>query len=460
MKKTLAKKSRRDRTGGTLKAPPAWLYAALGGCGATSAGAQISETTALNLSVVWACVRVISETIGSLPWITYRRTADDGKERAKQHELYSLLHDSPNSEMPAMAWKETALGHVLLWGNAYSEIVRDKSGRIAALYPITPDRVAPKRRPNGELFYEVSTQGGTVSLDFDQMFHVPGLGFDGVVGYSVIHKARESMGLTLAAEQLGSSFFGNGANVGGTLEHPGKLSDKARTNLTESVKAKHQGTKNAGSMMILEEGMKYTRVGIPPNDAQFLEIRQFQVEEICRWFRVPPHMVQHLLRATFGNIEQQSLEFVRDTIRPWCVRLEQFAQLKLVRPTEQATVFTEHLIDALLRGDALSRSQALQVQFQNGVLLLDEWRSIENRNPLENGLGKRPFVTQQQVPLDRIDELVDAKKAKPADKAPGQNDAATQLQRHLDGVREKLGDRAADREDRRIAGLISANLEG
>lgn len=458
MKKRSPTKKRRESRA-TFKNPPTWLYQALTGGTESSSGISVSEMTALNLSVVWACVRVISETIGSLPWITYKRTNDDGRERAKKHELYSLLHNAPNSEMPAMVWKETSLAHVLLWGNSYSLIGRNRSDAISELYPVTPDRVTPKRRESGQIFYEISqADGGPKIVEAEDMFHVPGLGFDGVVGYSVVQKARESMGMSSAAEQLGSSFFGNGAQIGGTLEHPGKLSDKARENLRASVKAKHQGSKNAGSMMLLEEGMKYTRIGVPPQDAQFLETRQFQVEEICRWFRVPPHKVQHLLRSTFSNIEHQSIEFVQDTIRPWCVRFEQFAQLKLVRPSEQNTVYTEHLLDALLRGDAISRSQALQLQFQNGALTLDEWRAIENRNPVPEGLGKKHFVTQQQVPLDRIDELVDAKAApKPA---PGNDDAAQQVQRHLDGVRERLGDQAAARESRRLAALLNSNLEG
>lgn len=454
-------KKRRDRTGGSLKTPQSWVYQMLSGAATTSAGVNISETTALNLSVVWACVRVISETIGSLPWITYRRSDDDGRERAKDHELYPLLHDSPNPDMPAMTWKESMLSHVLLWGNAYSEIVTDRSGAIVALWPITPDRVTPKRRVNGEIYYEVTQQDQSPAiLESDRVFHIPGLGFDGVCGYSVVRMARESLGMTSAAEQTGASFFGNGLHAGGVLEHPGKLSDKGRENIKESVKAKHQGAKNAGSFMLLEEGMKFNKLSINPQDAQFLETRQFQVEEVCRWFRVPPHMVQHLLRATFSNIEMQSLEFVRDTIRPWCTRMEQFAQFKLVRPSERGTIYTEHLLDALLRGDAISRSQALQVQFQNGVITIDEWRAIENRNPVPGGDGKKFFVTQQQVPLDRVDELAGAKAApKPAPAPPQPNDAAAQVQRHIDGVRERLGDAAAESESRRLAKLISANLE-
>jgi HK97 family phage portal protein len=449
---------KRRETRATLKNPPRWLLDALGAGGQTAAGVAVSETTALNISVVWACVRVISETIGSLPWFTYRKTDDGGRNRAPEHEIYSLLHDAPNPEMTAMTWKETSLAHCLLWGNHYSEIVRDEREHVAALFPITPDRVTVRRRDNGDIDYEISNGEKAPShLRPDQMFHVPGLGFDGLVGYSVVHKARESLGLAMASERFGASFFGNGAHAGGFLKHPGHLSPTAQKNLRESIEAVHRGSENAHKIGLLEEGMDWVSRSVPPNDAQFLETRHFSVEEICRWFRVQPHKVQHLLRSTFSNIEHQSIEHVTDTLRPWCIRLEQEANRKLLRPSEKGRVYTEHLMDALLRGDALSRSQALEVQYRNGVLLGDEWRSIENRNPLKDGLGQRPMGTVNSVPLDKLDEVLDAKNAPPEAKS---NPASDAVSRHLAGVRAALGDAAAEREARRLAGLIRENLDG
>jgi HK97 family phage portal protein len=461
VKSTKTRKPRTDKR--MLANPPQWLYSALCGGGSTSAGVSVSESSALTLSAVWACVRVISETIGSLPWMTYRRSEDGGRERATDHEIYALLHDAPNPDMTAMVWKETTVAHCLLWGNAYSEIVRDKSEHVAALFPITPDRVTVRRRlDDGRLVYEVSNAHAAPSiLQSDQVYHVPGLGFDGLMGYSVVHKARESMGLALATEKAGASFFGNGSRASGVLKHPKVLSDTGAKRLRESFNATYGGAANAGKTMILEEGMEWAATSIPNNDAQFLESRQFQIEEICRWFRVQPHKIQHLLHATFSNIEHQSIEFVTDTIRPWLVRLEQEANRKLLRPMEQGRVYTENLVDALLRGDALSRSQACEVQFRNGVLLGDEWRSIENRNPLGDGLGKRPLVTVNTVPLDRIDEQIDAKLKPAAPAAGGEGDSASNtVARHVAAVRAKLGDRAAEQESRRIARLIEANLEG
>lgn len=444
----------------TIKAPQQWLYQALAGTTATASGVSIGPETALTLSAVWACVRVISETIGSLPWFVYRRLKDGGRERAPEHEAYPLLHDQPNPDMTAMLWKETSLAHVLLWGNSYSEIVRDDSDRIVALFPIHPSRVAPMRYPSGRLFYDVTNDAmAPVTLDADQMFHVPGLGCDGLVGYSVVQKARESMGLSAAAEKFGGSFFGNGTTGGAVLKHPKVLSEAGRKNLRESVEAVRRGPDNAHRLLLLEEGMDYAATSVPPDDAQFLQTRQFQVEEICRWFRVQPHKIQHLLHATFSNIEHQSIEFVVDTLRPWMVRFEQEANRKLIRPTQQATFFTENLVDALLRGDALSRSQALEVQFRNGVLLGDEWRSIENRNSLPDGLGQRPLVTVNSVPLDRIDEQIDAKiapKAPPAGGSPGSTSDV--VARHIAAIGATRGDAAAEAEDRRLAKLIEASF--
>jgi HK97 family phage portal protein len=458
VKKT-TRKRRESRA--TLKNLPSnhQLYQALCGYGgSTASGVSVNETTALTLSAVWACVRVISETIGSLPWFVYNRLPDGGRERASDHELYYLLHDAPNPDMSAMVWKETTIAHVLLSGNAYSEIVRDNRDRIAALFPITPDRVTVRQRANHRMFYEVSNgENAPTILEAEDVFHVPGLGYDGLVGYSVVHKARESLGLGLAGEKFGASFFGNGAHAGGFLKHPGQLTAVAKKNLRESIEALHKGSENAHKFGILEEGMEWIGNTIPPNDAQFLETRTFQVEEVCRWFRVPPHKIQHLQRSTFSNIEHQGIEFVVDTIRPWLVRLEQEAHRKLLGPREQSRVYTENLVDALLRGDALSRSQACEIQVRNGAMLVDEWRAIENRNPLPDGLGTRPLVTVNTVPLDRIDETIDAK-TKPA--PPANNSARSMLDRHLDGIRETRGDAAAEAEARRLAQLISANLEG
>jgi HK97 family phage portal protein len=292
------------------------------------------------------------------------------------------------------------------------------------------------------------------------MLHVPGLGCDGLVGYSVIQKARESLGLSAAAERFGGSFFGNGSHAGGVLKHPKALGENARKNLKESVEAAHRGSDKAFRLLLLEEGMDFSATSVPPNDAQFLETRQFQVEEICRWFRVQPHKIQHLLRSTFSNIEHQSIEHVTDTLRPWLVRFEQEANRKLIRPAQRGTFYTENLLDALLRGDTLSRSQALEVQFRNGVLLGDEWRSIENRNPLPDGVGQRPIGTVNMVPLDKMDEILAAKtapKAPPAGDSGG--DAKRMIEQHLAAVGATRGDAAAAAESRRIAKLIEANLE-
>jgi HK97 family phage portal protein len=469
-------REKRDQGGGaTLTAAPQWLYQALCGGGPTASGIAVSEATALNLSVVWACVRAVSETIASLPWLTYQREADGGKQQLDNHEIAPLLRDAPNPEMSAFTWKETTVAHAMLWGNAYSEIVRSgKSDRIIALYPITPDRVTPRRLPTGQIAYDVHIDGREPrTLDYPDVYHVPGLGFDGIVGYSVVHKARESMGLAAATERFGAAFFGNGAHAGGVLKHPKTLSDKAAKHLRESWEALHRGAERSHKPALLEEGMDWQQMSVPPNDSQFLETRQFQVEEICRWFRVPPHKVQHLLRSTFSNIEHQSIEFVVDTVRPWLVRMEQQADRKLIRPSERGRVYTHNLVDALLRGDAQSRSAANEIQFRNGALSIDDWRAIENRNPLPDGQGKKYFVPLNMVPTDRLDEYLSAqiKKFSAGGNAgndaggsagaagPGATAARDLIELHLAGVRNARGDEAAAAESRRLAKFLKDHFD-
>jgi HK97 family phage portal protein len=432
-----------------------WLADALCGAPGTS-GERVTETTALSLSVVWACVRVISEDIGSLPWMTYRREGE-GREKASDHELYPLLHVRPNVEMSAFTLKETLLCHTLLWGNGYAEILRNRGDRVVGLYPLRPDMTKPVRK-GGVLKYEVrsETGGPPAYLDSADVFHVKGLSGNGVEGYPVTRMARDSMGAAMAAEKYAGSFFGNGVTPGGMLEHPGKLGPEAQKRLRQSVEASHKGASKAHRLMILEEGMKFNRWTIPPDEAQFLETRQFHIPEVCRWFRVQPHKVADLSRATFSNIEESNLDHVSGTLRPWAIKLEQEANYKLVRPAEQGDVYTELSLDAFLRGNALGRAQSNEIKFRNGILNADEWRAQDNMNALPNGEGQRFFVPMNYVPADKVDEVI-ANKAKPA--APG-GAVGEQLARHIAGVRAGRGDSAAEAEERRLLKLITEHFDG
>ena len=299
------------------------------------------------------------------------------------HQLYYLLHDEPNPEMTSFVFRETLMSHLLLWGNAYAQIIRDGRGKVLALYPLLPDRMTVDRTTDGRLYYEYRKDTGYVILRPEDILHIPGLGFDGLVGYSPIAMAKNAIGMAIATEEYGSKFFANGASPGGVLEHPGVVKDPAR--IRESWNAVYQGSGNAHRIAVLEEGMKFQSIGIPPEQAQFLETRKFQTEEICRIFRVPPHLVANLDKATFSNIEHQSISFVVHTIRPWLVRLEQGMNKALLSPSEKGQYFVGFVVDGLLRGDYSSRMQGYAVGIQNGFLSPNDVRALENMNTIEHG---------------------------------------------------------------------------
>jgi HK97 family phage portal protein len=377
-----------------------------------SSGVSVNEQTALNYSAVWAAVQRISGDVGSLPLVLYRRVGD-GKEPLRDHPTYRLLHDQPNPFMPAMVFRETLQAHALTWGNGYAEIEWRGDGRPHALWPIQPNRVTPEWTTSGVLRYKVANEKGDIYIASEDMLHVPGLGFDGTQGYGVIKMARESIGLGLAMERFGGAFFGNGATLGGTLTHPARLSPEARKNLRESFNATHQGPGRAHRLGILEEGMTYASTGVPPDDAQFLESRMFQVTEIARWFQVPPHMLADLTKSAFSNIEQQQIDYYTGTLRRWLVRWEQEINRKLV--LQQGTQFVEHVIDGLLRGDIESRYAAYAVGRQWGWLSADDVRAKENMNPLPAETGRIYLVPINMAPADRINEVID-KQVEPAPK--------------------------------------------
>jgi HK97 family phage portal protein len=385
--------------------PPGWIKA-LGGWD-TSAGVDVSPERALQVTTVFACVRILAETLASLPLHLYKRLSNDAKERAREHPLYSILHDLPNPEMTAFEFRETLMGHVATWGNGYSEIQLNKGGQVMELWPLRPDKMKIERR-DGELWYTYRLPkpdkfGRTeVILRKEQLLHVHGLGFDGIQEYNPIRLARDAVGLAMATEGYGGRFFKNGASPGGVLEHPGTLSPEAHKNLRESWEEQHKGLDRSSRLAILEEGMKYNQIGLPPETAQFLQTRKFQVSEIARFYRVPPHMVADLDRATFSNIEHQGLEFVMYTMMPWMVRWEQAIGRDLLGTAERRQYFAGFLVDALLRGDIKSRYEAYAVARQNGWMNADEIRARENLNPMPDGQGQIYLVPLNMVPADQV----------------------------------------------------------
>ena len=375
--------------------------------GGSTAGKNVSETSAMQMTAVYACVRILSEAVAGLPLHLYRYGDKGTKEKAIDHPLYHLLHDEPNPEMTSFIFRETLMTHLLLWGNAYAQIIRNGKGEILALYPLMPNRMKVDRDRSGEIVYEYTrsscdagtSSGSVVLLKAKDVLHIPGLGFDGLVGYSPIAMARNAIGLAMATEEYGAKFFANGATPGGVLEHPGVLKDPAR--VRESWNSVYQGSGNSHRIAVLEEGMKYTPIGIAPNEAQFLETRKFQINEIARIFRVPPHMVGDLEKSSFSNIEQQSLEFVKYTLDPWVVRWEQSIHRALLAKDEKDTMFVKFNVDGLLRGDYASRMNGYAVGIQNGFMSPNDVRELENMDRIPEELGgDRYLCNGNMTPLE------------------------------------------------------------
>jgi HK97 family phage portal protein len=424
----------------------------------TSSGTGISVTadTALNYSVFWACVNNISTDVASLPLFHYKNEPNGGKVKLKSHKLYKLLHDAPNPEMDSMAFRETLQSHVLTWGNGYAEIMRDGAGQVAELWPITPDRVSVHRGQTGRLYYQVTRgSGGMDILAAEQMFHLHGLGYDGVMGYSIVARARETIGLGMAAQGFGETFFGNGASFGGVISLKTQLTEQAEESFRKKMQAQHGGVERAHKFLLLGNDAEYTRLGIPPNDAQFLETRQHQVEEICRWFRMPPHKVQHLLRSTNNNIEHQGIEYGVDTIRPWCVRWERAILRQLIAPSERTIQSVEHKMDALYRGDAMSRSQLYAGGRQWGYYSVNDVRRMENLDPIPD--GDVYLSPQNMAPADRLDDIIDKQvepDPTPTAPMPAQRDDAQVAALMADAIRAALAEveaRVADTTEKYVA---------
>ena len=330
--------------------------------GRSAAGQTVNQRTAMQVTAVYACVRILAESIAGLPLHVYRYK-DKGKEMVTDHPLYPLLHD-----------------------------------RVKWLYPLMPDRMDVRRDDAGQLVYIYTRYldefGGKqryeeVKLRPDQVLHIPGLGYDGLIGYSPIAMAKNAIGMTMAAEEFGSSFFANGATPSGLLEHPGVVKDPEK--VRQSWHAQFSG-KNSHNVAVLEEGMTYKPMSVPPNDAQFLETRKFQIDEIARIFRVPPHMVGDLDKSSFSNIEQQSLEFVKYTLNPWVIRLEQAMHKALLLPSEKQNYFIKFNVDGLLRGDYQSRMNGYAVGRQNGWLSANDIREMENLNPISEEEGGNLYL--------------------------------------------------------------------
>lgn len=361
--------------------------------GNTNANKRVSERTAVSLTAVYACIRVLAEAVAQLPLHLYKITEDGKRVKATDHPLYFLLHDEPNPEMTSFTFREVAMTHLLIWGNFYAQKITNGKGELIGLYPLMADKMTVGRNESGQIYYQYrhsKNEAGkakeeTVNLKAKDVFHVPGMGFDGIVGYSPLAMAKNAIGTTLACEEYGSKFFVNSAAPSGVLEHPSTLKDPKK--VRESWNDLFSGSANSSRVAVLEEGMTYKPISITPEQVQFLETRKFQNGEIARIFRVPGHMIGDLEWTTYANIEQQSLEFVKYTLDPWLVRWEQAIARQLLNEEAKRTYYAKFNVDGLLRGDYQSRMQGYALGRQNGWYSANDIRNLENMEliPEEEG---------------------------------------------------------------------------
>ena len=366
--------------------------------GKSISGATVNEMTAMRVSAVYACVRILAESIAALPLHVYKYKEGGGKERDVNHPLYFLLHDAPNNDMTSFIFREVLMTHLLLHGNCYAYIQRENSGKVARLYPLMPENMKIERDDNNEVVYQYTPtaregqfqKSAAITLRRHEVLHIPALGFDGIQGFSPIAMARNAIGVAIATEEFGAKFFENGARPSGILKHAGVIKDPSK--LRDSWNAAYGGTGNTGKVAVLEEGVTYESISIPPNDAQFLDTRKFQLSEIARIFRVPPHMLADLEKATFSNIEQQSLEFVKFSLNPWVIRWEQGLNKSLMTENERGKYFVKFNVDGLMRGDYQSRMQGYAIGRQNGWLSANDIREMEDMNLISEADGGNYYL--------------------------------------------------------------------
>lgn len=391
---------------------------------ARQAGVTVNEDTAMTLPEWWACVSVISRTVAALPWGVYERSSQGRKP--VEGTISWLLNNQPNPEMTAFAFREALVAHVLNWGNGYAEIQRDLSGRPAALWLMTPDRVTPERREtDGALVYRVRSDDGTdVTLEAANVLHLHGLGFDGLCGYSPVRMAARSIGVGIAQDTFGQAFYANGTVFGSVVEMPGGMSPDQITAAENYLNAKHKGPDKAFSVRVAPNGSKVHPMGMPLTDAQFIESRQMSITVAARWLGVPPHKIADLSRSTNNNIEHQGIEFVTDAIVPWTIRLEQEANIKLFGARSQGRIYTKMSVNALMRGDAKSRAEFYRTMTQIGAMSINEVRALEDMNSIGSD-GDALLVQLNQTTLEHLVENPGGEKAKPVE-PPAEQPAITE----------------------------------
>jgi HK97 family phage portal protein len=382
-----------------LSNPAQWLIDLSGG-EKTVSGERVTAPKSLSVAAIFACVRNLSEDCAKLKFITYKRNDDESRDRAVDHELYSILRDEFNDEMTAMAGRTAVTACAMLYGNGYAEITRKNNGKILGFIPLHPVNVTAKRKNDTKkLYYEVRKDDGTTRDVFPRdMIVITGFGFNGIIGEMISSVGKESIGLCIATDKFASSFFGNGANVSGILKHPGSPRAEQRKIIRDSVFKKHEGSANANKILLVWDGMEFTPTSVDPQKAQAVESRQFQVEEVCRWFRMPPHKIFHLARAQgWSTLEQTNMDYLIDTLQPWLERWEQEIQRKCLKDTPE--YYVEHLPESLLRMDAKTRAEVNRIEVFAGRRSINEWRRQDN----EPGIGPEGdtyWIQSSMIPVE------------------------------------------------------------
>jgi len=397
----------------TLRSPAAWFLEALFGQREASSGVRVSEATALGLSAYYCGVNMIAGTCGSLPLNVYK---SDGKKRDvwAQHPAHRLLHTEPNPEMTAMSMRQTWITHALARGNAYGEILWDSRNNPEQIWLLPPHLTKPRRDDRGQLWYEIRPWDKEVRyLKPEDVLHIPGMGYDGIMGYGLIQVARDAIGLNSAQDQYAAKFFRNGGNISGVVETDSVLTDGQFTRLKSEIAEKLQGLTNAHRIAVLEAGLKFKSMNPTHRDTQLVEERRFTVEDWARWLNMPPHKLKEMTHATFSNIEHQNIEWVVDTIRPWLVRFEQEFNRKLFR--KQSMFYTKHVVDGLLRGDQKARFDAYSIARNWGWMSANDVLELEDRNPLPGKLGDMYLVPLNMVPAEKAGEDKTTAPAAPPD---------------------------------------------
>jgi HK97 family phage portal protein len=398
----LAKSALSAWIGKTIRLTDGSFWAAWAG-GESSSGKCVTVDKALQLSAVWSCVRLLAETVATLPLGFYERT-DDGRRSASSHPLYSLLHAQPNADMTAVEFWEVVMASLLLQGNAYVEIERI-GARIVALVPLLPERMKIKVGEDGALQYRYldPLTDATRPIADASMMHIRAFGTNGIVGLSPVSYARETLGATMAAEEASGKIFANGMRPSGVLSMEQILNKNQREEVRTSLTEQFAGSMNAGKMMVLEAGMKFQQVTMNPEDAQMLQTRAFNIEEICRWFRVWPGLIGHNAagQTMWGSgVEQMMIGFLTFSLRPWLTRIEQAVRRSLLAPGERGRYFAEFAIEGLLRADSAARASFYSTMAQNGVMSRNEIRRKENLSPQPG--GDQLTVQSNLLPLDQL----------------------------------------------------------